>query len=86
MHVSYAKSILRSQSGRGCQGIAAVSGDDFLIGFQAAVSKTGQYYVALLSLLRGKTYAPPELSEPAMTRTRGGVIVIGIGLRDMRGV
>lgn len=59
--------ILCRQSRRGRHSIAAMSGNDLLVGLEAAVQFSAQSRKHCNFHL---TYAPPELSEPAMTNTR----------------
>ena len=66
VNVRYTLRILGSQSGSCGHGIAAMGSNDFLVSFQSAVF----VLVVKRKVRRGKTDAPPELSEPAMTSIR----------------
>ena len=69
----YTLEILRRQSSRCGYGIASMSGDDLLIGFDAAVEVMVQYvFHSSMGVLRGYdyTYIAPELSESPMTSIR----------------
>ena len=78
MNVLHAQSVLSREGCGGGHGIAAMGGEDFLIGFKAAdyaevrSSQSGDSWRYCWEV---RTYAPPELSEPAMTRTRGVVML-----------
>lgn len=75
MNRSHAQCVLCRQCSLRGHSIAAMSGDDFLIGFEAT-----EAYMARISFYIGEerqssalgefTYAPPELSVPAITRIR----------------
>ena len=69
VNIEYALCVLCCQSGRRGHRVAAMNGDDFLVGFEAAakeISKAGISHCDVCC----RTYAPPELSDPAMTSIR----------------
>jgi hypothetical protein len=71
----HALSVLSSQSGRRSHGIAAMCRNDFLIGFEAPARFASARCVFKISKRksvsrRRSTHAPPELSDPAITRIR----------------
>ena len=66
VNVRYTLSILGSQSGSCGHGIAAMGSNHFLVSFQSAVF----VLIVKRKVRRGKTDAPPELSEPAMISIR----------------
>jgi len=75
----HALGILRGQGRCGSHSIAAMSGDHLLIGFKAS----GDAYISSWTpqlQAQGETYAPPELSEPAMARIRFIVVVCHFSL------
>src|SRR3954467_13122781 len=90
MDVKNAGGVLRSQGRRGRHGIAAMGGNDFLVCFETAVSlgrckglsQTNDKSIWRICKdedgddKRKGTYAPPEESEPAMTRTLPIVILL----------
>lgn len=95
MNSKNARRILRSQSRRSSHGIAAMRRDNFLIGFEAparcfAVSADPLRCVGLARCKRKSTHAPPELSEPAITRMRFmvvsklGIVFWGLMVRFIR--
>jgi hypothetical protein len=69
-------SVLSGQSRRRGHGIAAMRRNHFLIGFEAPARLPSARCVLQLSKRKSqphnkvKTHAPPELSEPAITRMR----------------
>ena len=66
VNVRYTPSILGSQSGSCSHSIAAMGSNHFLVSFQSAVF----VLVVKGKVRRGKTDAPPELSEPAIISIR----------------
>ena len=70
--------VLCRESGRRSHGIAAVGSDYFLVGLEATTQQKSErpqwrHEDDLVSTSRQEprcTYAPPELSEPAITRIR----------------
>ena len=76
MNAVDALSVLCSQGRRGSHGIAAMGGDHFLIGFEP--SNCGALAPKFVFGKLERTYAPPELSEPAITSMRfiAGVVPV----------
>ena len=66
VNVRYTLGILGGQSGGCGHGIAAMGSNHFLVSFQSAVF----VLVVKRKMRRGKTDAPPELSEPAIISIR----------------
>jgi len=66
--VIYTQCILSRKSRRCCHGIAAMSRNDLLVRFQATFSQNQLY--ELSNGHSRSTYAPPELSDPAITNIR----------------
>jgi hypothetical protein len=72
MNILDTQRVLGGQSRSRCHGIYSMSGQDFLIGFEAAaIMSVWLCSSECTSLGAHHAYAPPELSEPAITSTRG---------------
>jgi hypothetical protein len=70
MNVDDTEGILGSQSRGGSHGITSMSCDHLLIRFQATGEASAGRCLETTSLKVQTTHAPPELSEPAITKTR----------------
>ncbi len=77
MYVVHALCVLGRQGSGRRHGIATVSGNDLLVCLQAAGQKSA-LSIESLHAVEITTNAPPELSEPAITRIRPATIVYRI--------
>ena len=78
VYVNDPLSILRGESSRSGHGIATMSSKNLLISFKSAKACRTSAFAAATKHTPSKSncaYAPPELSEPAMRRTRRVSIV-----------
>jgi hypothetical protein len=82
VYIVHTPGVLRRERRRGRHGVAPVGGNDFLVCLEAASSGGTYKSVGELNekLKEDQTYAPPELSEPAMTSTRLGIIFFLLGM------
>jgi hypothetical protein len=77
-------SVLSSESRRGGHGVAAMCRNDFLVGLQSPACLS-LAPICVCDMASGSfspgvfTHAPPELSEPAITRMRF-MLVVGLNM------
>jgi hypothetical protein len=65
-----------------------MSSQDFLVSLETTSPMSARFHCIQVSieLKRDGTYAPPELSEPAMTSTRGVGILSEVVLSKLHGL
>lgn len=75
-NVLYAQRVLRREACRCCKCITAMCSENPLVSFKTsnlAFLISSMYYNNMFPQVL-RTYAPPELSDPAMTRTRFTIV------------